>query len=444
MPGVPRYRWLWALSVLAWVGCSIPHAPLEGLASPDASPDSGLDSGIDAGPDAGSDAGPDSGLVPHCTIDGVEYASRALNPANRAQCCNPVGSPQSWTSLFTMGASYGFNVVAGGLSTVVLADFDGDGRLDVAVAGNSGNDTVWVFLNLGDGGLSSPSLVATADLLYGGIAAADLDGDGLPDLVVANQNDAVGVLLNRGGGRFAPEVDFTASSQVQRVTVGDLNGDGWPDVLAGEKQAAGVFLNLAQGDGKLGSEALYEPGFSEQAAYSGVGDFNGDGMLDFAINQGQPGGSVVIYLNDGGGTFGSPIYNTSVAYPWGAATGKLTTGAGDDLIVTSSANSAFVVIDSADVGGLLGGVLYGGGGQIAAVADVDGDGSQDVVSTDGTSLYLSFNEGDGTLWDAASISTGSSMQWFAVGDLNGDGAPDVALLRYGMSGPLELWFNGCP
>jgi hypothetical protein len=433
-------------------GVAIPPPPDAGDGGLDGG-DGGLDGGDGGsdGGDGGSDGG-DGGLdggdggaadAGTCFIGGQYYESGALNDLDRMQCCNPANDA-GWSALFTKGPTYsiGLNV-----ATVVVADFNADTEPDIAVS--AAGNTVWVFLNKGDGTFSSPLVITTKGPQYGGLAAADLNGDGLPDLIVANSPAAgldagsVGVLLNLGDGGFANELDFAATCNVARVSVADFNGDGWPDVLAGEISCGGgVFLN-AQDGGALQPEVLYDPGFSF-VAQDGIGDFDGDGKLDFALNHGVPGGKVAIYLDDGDGGFQSPLFNSSVPIPWGMAVGKLGIEPVDDLVVTSyTTNQVFVI--GQNLGGLDAGTAYDTGSLTAVVADLDRDGSQDFLSNDGNgNLYASFNKGDGTFWPPASMDAGAAIQWFTMADLNRDGALDIAIISYSPSSELTIWYAGCP
>jgi hypothetical protein len=107
------------------------------------------------------------------------------------------------------------------------ADLDGDGDVDLAVPSTTG--VVGVFLNRGDGTFESSTYAAGPG--SHGVAIADLNRDGLPDLATANQNDAtVSVLLNAGGGTFAAPVHVPAGDGSNDIVAADLDGDGWADL----------------------------------------------------------------------------------------------------------------------------------------------------------------------------------------------------------------------
>src|SRR5262249_22957826 len=114
---------------------------------------------------------------------------------------------------------------------LAVGDFNGDGQLDLAVAGFMDPlDGVYVLRGAGDGRFSSLQFIATGRGSRG-VAVADFNGDGVPDLAVANAFSAtVSVLLNQGDGTFRPPANFSAGGNPNAVIVGDFNGDGIPDL----------------------------------------------------------------------------------------------------------------------------------------------------------------------------------------------------------------------
>jgi hypothetical protein len=180
-----------------------------------------------------------------------------------------------------------------------LGDFNGDGKLDIAYAGHNSQDQglMAVFLGNGDGtfgplrqysGFDNPSSIATADL----------NGDGILDLAVANQTgDFVGALLGNGDGTFQPQIVVKVKQHPVSVTLADLNDDGIPDLAVGYGSGAVYAVLLGNGDGTFQSPHYYQTG---SPAPMGVGDFNGDGKLDLSADPG------VIVLGNGDGTFVEP------------------------------------------------------------------------------------------------------------------------------------------
>jgi hypothetical protein len=161
------------------------------------------------------------------------------------------------TGKFRKSASYPSGVETTG---VAVADFNGDGHSDVAVANNSGN--VMVFFGTGKGTLRKPAIYKLPGANPYGLAAGDLNGDGHPDLAVAEASGgSVAVLLNDGTGHFLKPVTYKAGGgEVLDVKIADLRNDGRQDlVIANLSQGMVVLLN--KGNGTFGKPTIYTPTF---------------------------------------------------------------------------------------------------------------------------------------------------------------------------------------
>ena len=129
-----------------------------------------------------------------------------------------------------------------------MGDFNGDGKPDLATA-NYGDDTVSVLLNLGDGGFGPATTYAVGSGPYQ-VIAGDFNGDGQPDLVTANYGPqativvTVSALINQGGGTFAPQVTFSVGYDPDALALGDFNGDGRPDLAVANADSSSVSVLL--------------------------------------------------------------------------------------------------------------------------------------------------------------------------------------------------------
>jgi hypothetical protein len=212
---------------------------------------------------------------------------------------------------FHLKATYVLGAFAG---VVAVADFNGDGHLDV-VAGDEGTGSsgiVRIFFGTGTGALKKPVTYPVGALL-GAIAAGDLNGDHFPDLAVAGPMDgSVAVFINDGTGKFHKPVTYNAGGgEVVDVKIADLRHDGRQDlVVANFSQGMVVLLNT--GDGHFGQPKIYRPTFHPVGPPEAcvVADFNLDGKLDVACAADLD--DSYIFYGKGDGTFptSARIHNT--------------------------------------------------------------------------------------------------------------------------------------
>jgi hypothetical protein len=263
---------------------------------------------------------------------------------------------------------------AGGFGdSLVVGDFNGDGKLDLALRGVS------VLLGNGDGSFQKPLVYPVSESSY--LAVGDFNGDGKLDIASTGADNLVYILLGNGDGTFQNPVSYTAGSSPQSVAVGDFNGDGKLDLAIGLQGESAVSVLLGNGDGSFQSPVQYAS--AGQVGWVYAADVNGDGVLDLvALNISSP--TVSILLGNGDGTF-----QPHVDYPAGAG-------------------------------------AYRGG-----VADVNGDGKLDVVITtwytSNDQYFVLLGNGDGTFQKPRAYTAGGYPLGMAFGDFNNDGILDLAI-----------------
>jgi hypothetical protein len=278
-----------------------------------------------------------------------------------------------------------------------------------------------------------------------GLAVGDFNEDGFLDVVVSNSgSENVSVLLNTGSGSFRPAVDYDAGTTPVGVAVGDFNGDSKPDLAVADAGSVGfpssVSILLGNGDGTFGAAIQYGAGISPTAV--AIGDFNGDGKQDLAVtNAGTPGvnSTVSVLLGNGDGTFQPAVsYNVQVD-PTSVTVGDFNGDGNPDLAVANAGSkggqgSVSVLLGNGD-GTFQAAVNRTVGANLLSIAaaDFDGNGKLDLAvisggtvgSASGLSIFL--GTGGGQFNPPVNYEFGNVADSVAVADLNGDGAPDVAI-----------------
>jgi hypothetical protein len=324
----------------------------------------------------------------------------------------------------------------------VAGDFNADGKPDLAFVANA----VTVLLGTGTGAFGAPASFPIGILGFS-IEKGDFNGDGNLDLVVGNTaftNTHINVLFGTGTGSFGAPLTLTAGTRPVGVAVADFNGDGKPDIVTANAGSANVsvFLNLGAGTG---------------AAFSVVaGDFNGDGKFDVAVASyfNSPTGRVSILFGNGAGNFGPPTSYDVGPGSFSIATGDLNGDGKPDLVSANNGTSGFT---SGGVPGNISVLLNTGSGAFTVtnispginysnvgIRDLTGDGKAELVLVNvgsGGLVHVFPGNGAGGFGAPVRFAAGNSPTSVAIADYNTDGRYDIATSNFVRD--VSIMLNSC-
>ena len=342
------------------------------------------------------------------------------------------------------------------IRTYASLDLNGDGIPDVL---NAGDDGLTVLLGQPGLAFAPPLHYAVSQSFFSnffslGNALADLNGDGHLDFICVGPNGLY-ILYGKADGSFVSAPAYESGAIVGNATSADFNGDGNPDVITGGDSS--LHLRLGLGDGTF-APTINLPGFSASTSDAQAevspqifhGDFNGDGRQDLliaAVSSTDNTSTSYIRLGHGDGTFGSPLVARNLvqnsAFAYVAAVADMNHDGRDDILCIdlyglhvslSNGDGTFRRFDTSlpDVNHPL------------TVADLDQDGILDVAYVDGSSITLLRGAGDGTFSPPTNLATltprdGVTLTQIAVlatGDFDGDGYVDVAALANYTTSPV--------
>ena len=339
------------------------------------------------------------------------------------------------------GAPSNYRVSAFPNFIAAAADLNRDGKPDLVTAnsdigfGSPAPANVSVILASGGGRFQSGVDYAVSGTPWA-VAIGDLNGDSNPDLATANGlSDTVSVLLGKGDGTFGTKTNFAAPTDATGIAIADLSGDGKPDLAASSQDTNQVSVLLGNGNGTFGAATRYPAG--SQASFVAAGDLNGDGKAD-VVTAGFGSAQVSVLLGKGDGTLQPPVDYVVQAnqYP-SVAIGDLNADGKPDLATSNhEANTISVLLGNGD-GTFQPAVNYAAGPATpdtvhsVVLGDMNGDGKPDIVTGSHSLVYLLIGHGDGTFDPAVSNYTGGKFPAaIALADFNGDGRKDFATANY--------------
>jgi PKD repeat protein len=335
---------------------------------------------------------------------------------------------------------------------VAAADFDNDGKPDIAVA-NFGENSISVYQNKTTS--NNISLAKRKNFATGvnpiAIATGDLDGDGRLDMAVANNQPPGSISVFRNISTidsvlFAVRMDFplTLTGSPYHIAIGDLNKDGKPDIaVADSGQSIAIFKNTGSPGNISFATSSSIGSFSPLSIF--IGDINGDNQPEISVPRYHSPGAVSVHKNNS--TVNAISFAVDSVYGAAAYTRALSGGDVDgdgktDLVSASDfLSNKITILRNTGSGGNIsfapkvdtstGNSPFG-----IAISDLDGDGKPDVTTANhfGNSVSLFKNTsspGSISVLSKVNIATGNNPKGMVVTDLDGDGKPDIVTANSG-------------
>lgn len=326
------------------------------------------------------------------------------------------------------------------LTALVTGDFNGDGNPDLAATFFGNSENVVVHLGTGTGEFDA-ARIFSADSLPSALAVADFNGDNKQDLAVANENSSnVSILFGAGDGSFGQAVNVGGPTRPFRpvsIAAGDFTGDGKPDVAVTSSNS----LEIIPGNGQGGFGALVTLNAGFDPKFITADDLNGDGRLDLAVGNTFEGRSNILILlaNSSGGFNASPNI-TLTELPFGAvphlAVGDLNGDSKKDLVAAISSTTSIIPLLGDGTGKFTPTASYTSGltPYASVIGEFTGDGKADVIAvipgrSNGNGLLSLFpGNGAGGLTAARNYAAPFQPRQLVNADFTGDGKTDLLIL----------------
>jgi hypothetical protein len=329
---------------------------------------------------------------------------------------------------------------AGFVLSMMNADFNGDGRLDLAVT--NGFSTLSILLGNGNGSFSLASSYSTIVSNLNSVATGDFNRDGVADVALPNGQ----IFLGNGNGTLQPPSTFPTVPAAKIVAAVDVNGNGITDLITlssgqgfecGTGDFGSVGISLGNGNGTFQSPVIFDSGGCTYPSFLAIGDLNNDNRPDLVTDAvmsgvGEVFDSVAVLLNQGKANFGGAQLNESggagsIAVGDFNRDGKLDLIFSDGSTYLGNGDGTLRFLTSANLSGL-----------DISVADFRGNGLLDLAEAEecetqgcaNGALLVNLGNGNGTFQTATTYASGGFYpESLAIADFNGDGILDVALLN---------------
>lgn len=318
---------------------------------------------------------------------------------------------------------------------IAIADFDGNGELDLAVACDDAN-AVTLLEGIGDGTFVAGGTIAVGSGPYF-IATGDFDHIGGIDLVVVNRlSNSLSILRGAGDGSFA-RTDVPVGIEPRMVSVADLDLSGTLDLAVANRGSNSVSVLFGAGDGSFGMRVDHPTAIRPRSVEAG--NVNGDGNLDLLISCASAPDGITVLLGTGGGTFGSSLFGGSGTSPIATALADFDHDGRADLAVASSPG---IAIHQGNGDGTFGRLnqLHLGRTFHVALGDLNHDGHLDLVSPSDDAVSVWLGDGDAH-FSMFGLYPKSAITSVTLGDLDLDGDLDIVATS-SFNNPLVLLGDG--